>query len=227
MLRCKNHCTNWTRVAKSLGSRPCTFWRWYAWRFWSCKTRSTEDWFKPMAWAMARVLVEGSLSTLSSTSSNAGVQRTGDEETHLLEGADKGEQTLCGEGDFCLETVPGTCREFFFHFRQPPRNTLSCRLTRDECRHPYLIDDYTVLSQHRIGQEKGIATYFYWTLNVNNYRKNQGWSRIVPNPSRFLKTCQQTNRSARNRITLMYARARNKNRLTKINGNFETTRQKT
>ena len=55
------------------------------------------------------------------------------EVTHLLEGADKGEQTLCGDGDFCLETVPGTCGELFFHFRQPPHNTLSCRLTLDEC----------------------------------------------------------------------------------------------
>ncbi|KAJ4446417.1 hypothetical protein ANN_13113 [Periplaneta americana] len=31
----------------------------------------------------------------------------GDEETHRLEGADKVEQTLCGEGDFWFETVVG------------------------------------------------------------------------------------------------------------------------
>ena len=76
-----------------------------------------------------------------------------DEETHFLEGADKREQTLCDEDDFCLETVPGTCGGLFFHFHQQPLNT-SCRLTRDECRHPFLIDDYTVLTQHRIGQGK-------------------------------------------------------------------------
>ena len=70
------------------------------------------------------------------------------------------EQTLCGEDDFCLETVPGTRGELILHFRQPPRNTLSCRLTRDD-KHPFLIDDYTVLTQHRIGQGKGIATCFH------------------------------------------------------------------
>ena len=41
------------------------------------------------------------------------------------------------------------------------------------------------------------------------YRNHQGWSRIVSNPSRFLQTCQQTNRGAHNRIILMYARAKN------------------
>ena len=51
-------------------------------------------------------------------------QCTGDQETHLLEGADKGEQALCGEGDFCLKTVPGTCGELFFHFRKLPRNII-------------------------------------------------------------------------------------------------------
>ena len=30
-----------------------------------------------------------------------------------LHGADNGVQTLCGEGDFCLETVPGTSGELF------------------------------------------------------------------------------------------------------------------
>ena len=93
-------------------------------------------------------------------------QCTGDEETHLLEGADKGEQTLYGEDDFCLETVPGTCGGLFFHFRHPLQNT-SCQLTRDKCRHPFLIDDYTVLTQHIIGLGKGIVTCFHWTLNVN------------------------------------------------------------
>ncbi|KAJ4451148.1 hypothetical protein ANN_02590 [Periplaneta americana] len=34
-------------------------------------------------------------------------QCAGDEETHRLESADKVEQTLCGEGDFCFETVAG------------------------------------------------------------------------------------------------------------------------
>ena len=114
---------------------------------------------------MARVLVEGLLPTLSrllqmqvSLFDAVFHQGTWDEETHLLEGADKGEQTLCGEGDFCLETIPGTCGEPFFHFHQLLHNTLACRLTRDECRHPFLIDDYTVLTQ---GQGKGIATCFH------------------------------------------------------------------
>ena len=77
---------------------------------------------------MARVLVE-SRSQLSqalllqsqvSTFDTVFQQRTGDEETPPLEGADKGEQTVCGEGDFCLETVPGTCGDLYFYFRQPP-----------------------------------------------------------------------------------------------------------
>ncbi|KAJ4447936.1 hypothetical protein ANN_09945 [Periplaneta americana] len=68
-------------------------------------------------------------------------QCAGDEETHGLEGADKVEQTLCGESDFCFETVVGACEELFFRFREPPHNTLPCRLTREKCRHPFSIDD--------------------------------------------------------------------------------------
>ena len=169
---------------------------------------------------MARVLVRGrcqlsqALLLQSQVSSFDAVfqQCTGDEETHLLEGADKGEQKLCGEDDFCLQTVPGrpTCEEIFFHFRQPPCNTLSCRLTRDECRHPFLIEYYTVLTLHRLGQGKKYCHVF--SLNVKRkqmYRKHQGLSRIVSNPSRVLQKCQQTNRGAHNRITLMYTRAKN------------------
>ena len=116
---------------------------------------------------MAHVLVEGSLPTLSSTSSSkAGVlvwrglpPMHRHEETHLPKGADKGEQTLCGEGDFCLEM-----RRALLPF---PTDTLSCLLARDKCRHPFLICDYTVLMQHRIGQGKGNTMCFHWTLNVN------------------------------------------------------------
>ncbi|KAJ4436888.1 hypothetical protein ANN_17020 [Periplaneta americana] len=53
----------------------------------------------------------------------------------------KVEQTLCGEGDFCFDTVVGTCGELFFSFREPPHNTLPCRLIREKCRHPFSIDD--------------------------------------------------------------------------------------
>ncbi|KAJ4440116.1 hypothetical protein ANN_08253 [Periplaneta americana] len=68
-------------------------------------------------------------------------QCAGDEGTHHLEGADKIEQTLCGEGDFCFEIVLGTCGGLFFSFREPPHNTLPCRLAREKCRHPFSIDD--------------------------------------------------------------------------------------
>ncbi|KAJ4428430.1 hypothetical protein ANN_24467 [Periplaneta americana] len=47
-------------------------------------------------------------------------QFAGDEEIQRLKGADKVEKTLCGEGDFCFETVVGTCGELFFRFREPP-----------------------------------------------------------------------------------------------------------
>ena len=85
-----------------------------------------------MTWTMAHVLVRGrcqisqALNLQIQVSSFDAVfhQCTGDEEIHLLEGADKGEQTVCCKGDFCLEIVPGACAELFFHFRQPPRNTL-------------------------------------------------------------------------------------------------------
>ena len=121
--------------------------------------------------------------------------------------------TSGGEDDFYLKTVPGTCGELFFHFRQPPRN-----------RHPYLFDDYTVLTQQRIKARKRYCHVF--SLNVKRkrmYRKHQGWSRIVSNPSRFLQTCQQTNRGGHNRITLMYAHAKNKNRLKK---SMETSKRR-
>ncbi|KAJ4445931.1 hypothetical protein ANN_12617 [Periplaneta americana] len=72
-------------------------------------------------------------------------QCAGDEETHRLESADKVQQTLCGEGDFCFETVVGTCGELFFCFREPPHNTLPCRLPREKRRHPFSIHDYTKL----------------------------------------------------------------------------------
>ena len=45
-----------------------------------------------------------------------------------------------------------------------------------------------------------------FSLNVTRkqmYRKHLGWKRIVSNPSRFLQTCQKTNRGVHNRITLM------------------------
>ncbi|KAJ4435517.1 hypothetical protein ANN_18133 [Periplaneta americana] len=64
-----------------------------------------------------------------------------DEEAHRLEGADKVEETLCGEGDFCFETVVGACGQLFFRFREPPYNTLPCRLARKKRRHPFSIDD--------------------------------------------------------------------------------------
>ncbi|KAJ4429105.1 hypothetical protein ANN_26106 [Periplaneta americana] len=57
-------------------------------------------------------------------------QSAGEEETYRLEGAHIVEQTLCGESDFCFETVAGTCGDLFFRYREPPRNTLPCRLTR-------------------------------------------------------------------------------------------------
>ena len=154
-------------------------------------------------------------------------QCTGDEETHLLEGIDKGEQTLCGEGDFCLETVPGTCGELFFLFCQLSHSTLSCRLTRHECRHPFLIDDYTVLTQHRIGQVKGIATCFHWTLNVNKCTLST--KAAVGSSPTLLDSYKHINKQTGvHTIALLWCTPakKYKNRLTKINGNLETTHQR-
>ena len=89
-----------------------------------------------------------------------------------------------------------------------------------------LIDNYTVLIQHRVGQGKGIATGFHRTLKVNKCTVST--KAEVGSSSTFLDSYKHVNKQTEvDTITLDWCtlEQKNKNSLTKINGNFETTRR--
>ena len=91
-----------------------------------------------------------------------------------------------------------------------------------------LIDDYTVLTQHRIGQGNGIATCFHWTLNVNKCTVSTK-TEVGSSPTLLCSYKHVNKQTGVHTIAFHWctpAQKKNENRLTKINDNFETTRQK-